>query len=458
MQSIDFYNNILYIIHSSLQKFNIERVIMLVEFKISNFRSFKDEVTFSMEPLTQNGKNPNTINTCLKKIPQLYRTSGIFGANASGKSNILKAFAFLKYCVKKSSKFDIEDKFPQEAYALSDDVQPMSFSIQFIVKENLYNYNVIIFKNIVQYESLYYYPISQNSSAKANRIFERQNKDGKIVFDKSKGILQSWSNETLDNRLFLSEIVNNRKCKIIEILDAYNWITENLRIVNTHNINEGFSLNQISEGNGDKIIDMIKKADLGLENIEVKQISLDEIQQKARSINKDVPQKLVDIIKDGKGKIFDTKSYHKTENGELKAFDFDIESDGTKNYLALTGPVLDVLKNGQVLIVDELDDALHPYLVKYLVSMFNSSEINKNKAQLIFTSHAHYLMDGKHLSRDQIWFTSKELNDGFYSDLYSLSDFKKLKRKNIAFYDAYMDGIYGAVPFLERIDGKKNKF
>lgn len=87
---------------------------MLVEFKFSNFRSFKEEAVFSMEPLSQNGSNPNTINTNLKKVPQLYRTAGIFGANASGKSNIMVAFGFLQFLVKQSAKSVVGDKFPSE--------------------------------------------------------------------------------------------------------------------------------------------------------------------------------------------------------------------------------------------------------------------------------------------------------------------------------------------------------
>ncbi len=112
--------------------------------------------------------------------------------------------------------------------------------------------------------------------------------------------------------------------------------------------------------------------------------------------------------------------------------------------MALSDDVLPVLENGKILFIDELDKSLHPHLVKYLVSLFNNPETNPKGAQLIFTSHAHYLMDGEHLTRDQIWFVSKE--NGYSSDLYSLSDFKQIKRKKGAFYNEYMYGIFGAVP------------
>ena len=429
---------------------------MLVEFKFSNFRSFKEEANFSMEPLSQNGSNPNTIITNLKKVPQLYRTAGIFGANASGKSNIVLALTFLKFLVEQSAKSVVGDEFPQEFYAFSDasSDKPISLGIQFIVESNLFEYNVSVLKNIVQKESLYYYPISIEGSAKQNRVFERSNINGKIEFEKSKGILQSWSNETLDNRLFLSEIVNNRKCTVKEVLDVYNWITQTLSIKDTRRMNDSFSLTKILEGDGADIVKLMKTADLGLEDISVKETPIEEIVAEKEKIKDKLKATLLNILTNGKGKALEAKSFHRTEDGQIKSFDFNsMESLGTKRFLTLSGYLLDALKKGKVFVVDELDDSLHPYLVKNLISLFNDPNVNKNKAQLIFMSHAHYLMDGEHLSRDQIWLTSKELNKGFYSDLYSLSDFKNLNRKNAAFYNAYMEGIYGAVPFWEKNNG-----
>lgn len=426
---------------------------MLVEFSFSNFRSFKEEVIFSMEPDTQNGENYNIISTHLKRVPQLYRTSGIFGANASGKSNIIKAFMFLDYMVRKSCNFSIDDKFPQEFYALAIGYEnkPINFGIKFIVHNKLYEYKFSLLGQIVEKESLYCYDISENGTNMPNRVFDRKYEDGKSNFKKSSGILQSWCNEVIDNRLFLSDIINNRKCSVEDVKNAYNWIAEKLTSGDSHKLTEGFSLSQIANGEGRKIIETMKNADLGLESISVRQVSLEEILKQAEDNNKEVPLKIIDILKNKEGVALDAKSLHKTEEGTLKEFDFDkAESDGTKNFLSLVGPIWDVLAKGKVLIVDEMDDSLHPYLVRYLVEMFNNPEINKKKAQLIFTSHAHYLMDGRHLTRDQIWLTTKELNNGYSSSLYSLSDFKEvLKRKNISFQEAYLDGIYGAIPNVE---------
>ena len=138
-------------------------------------------------------------------------------------------------------------------------------------------------------------------------------------------------------------------------------------------------------------------------------------------------------------------SIHKNETGEEITFNFmEEESEGTIALLALSDEIMPVLQDGKILFIDELDNSLHPHLVKYLVNLFNNPENNPRGAQLIFTSHAHYLMDGDTLTRDQIWFVSKE--NGYSSDLYSLSDFKEIKRKKGAFYNEYMYGIFGAVP------------
>lgn len=428
---------------------------MLVEFSFGNFRSFKEEAIFSMEPASQNGENYNTINTNLKRVPQLFYTSGIFGANASGKSNVINAFRFFIFLVKNSSKASIEDDLPEEFYALSkeSEKQPVYFGIKFVVDQLLYDYRFSFIKKAIVSERLTYCDISANGSNKSNRVFDRKYIEGKSIFQKSAGILQSWCNEVIDTRLFLSDLVNNRKCKKKEILDVYNWILEKLVVLDAHQMNEGFSLDKIAKGEGKEIINWMKKADLGLEDITVRQIPLDEVLKKLQEQKKKPSAKLIERISKGKAKVFDTKSYHRTEDGELKAFDFDeIESDGTKNFLAMIGPFLDILNQGNVVIVDEMDDSLHPYLVKYFVEMFNDPELNVKKAQLIFTSHAHYLMDGRHLTRDQIWLTTKEVNGGYSSSLYSLSDLKgRSDRKNISFQEAYLEGVYGAVPNLESL-------
>jgi AAA15 family ATPase/GTPase len=123
------------------------------------------------------------------------------------------------------------------------------------------------------------------------------------------------------------------------------------------------------------------------------------------------------------------------------------ESTGTQRLFALAAPVLDVLRDGRVLIIDELDSSLHPLLVRQLIGMFHNSRINKNKAQLVFSTHDTSLLDQSIFRRDQVWFTEKDSDQA--TNLYPLTDFSP--RKNEALEKGYLMGRYGAVPFFKEI-------
>ncbi len=420
---------------------------MLVEFKFSNFRSFKDEAYFSMEPLTQNGKNINVINTHLKRIPQLYTTAGFFGPNASGKSNILKAFYIFRRLIKETFSYGVDKTLKTDQYLLNEEYtqKPTFFEISFLVEKSLYKYGFQYDKTKIIEEYLYVTDYSLEGSARERRIFHRKENE----FAKSKGILQRWIDDLSSNRLFLSDIINNRKCEIPEIVATYAWLMKKFHII-SNSVSKSFSFEMIQKGDTAEILEHMRNADLGLENISVNKVRAeDAIKTSKNSDSRDELKKaiqdfLVKKLMNGDAEAIDVKTFHKMENETLKEFNFeDTESKGTKVFLALTGPIIDTLRDGSVLAVDELDASLHPMLIKYLISLFNNLDINKNGAQLIFTSHAHYLMDGEYLTRDQIWFTSKE--DGLSSELYSIADFNEDRRKK-SFYESYMHGIYGAVP------------
>lgn len=157
------------------------------------------------------------------------------------------------------------------------------------------------------------------------------------------------------------------------------------------------------------------------------------------------------ILDRGQTIVSDIKTSHKVYNEELQQVglsDFSMEKDesnGTKKFFYISGPILDVLENGYTLVVDELDSKLHPNLVRKIVSLFNSKEYNKKNAQLIFNTHNTNLLSSKLLRRDQIWFTDKDRYGA--SKLYSLADVKNV-RKNEAFEDNYILGKYGATPYL----------
>ncbi len=398
---------------------------MLIDFKFKNFKSFKNEVVFSMEPTSHNGKPVNEIETKFKDIKTVFRTSAVFGANASGKSNFIDALIFLRLMVGSSYSNAIDSKLKFEKYALGgEDEQLSSFEVRYIKDEYIYKYGFTLDNHKIYKEFLYY---TDNKSSSEKLIFERSlnEKDELVHSAHNSDIIPNdgWMKEVISTRLFLSELVNNRNNSNSHILNAYIGITEFMILKSKYDIADAETLHRL-DNDKENIIQFLNKADFNICNIKIKDLGID------------------DIFKMRNYELFST---HKTEDGREVDFNFNsFESDGTKIVFALSGLVIRALQEGITLIIDEMDKSLHPLLVKYITNMFNNPETNKKNAQLIFTSHSHYLMDGETLSRDQIWFTSKE--NGFYSQLYSLSDFKELKRKKDRFYNEYMYGIFGAIP------------
>lgn len=416
---------------------------MLVELRVSNFRSFKDEVVFSMEPYSKNGEKTNLIETGFSKVPYVYKTSGIFGANASGKTNVLKALGYLKSILSKGATTKSEDKLPSDYYLFSKgyDEKPSSFKITFLKNSKLYEYEISLLNGLVVNESAFFSDFSEEGSKRRNCIFSRKrNDDGKYVFTKSKGIKNTWKMELLPQRVFLSDLINNRNTDRNELRDIYEFFRKDIVVIGNKSVDFSKVLHKIADNAECRkdIIEFTKNADFGLENISVKVQPLEDF---LKQIN------FKEVLENDEQKEFlsqvrpmEAKTYHNTEEGGTKETNLiETESEGTKMYLAISDSVLTALKTGKVLFIDELDESLHPFLVRGLVDLFNR---NGTGAQLIFTSHAHYLMDGETLTRDQIWLASKE--NGFYTDLYSLSDFSE--RKKEGFYKAYINGVYGAVP------------
>ena len=219
----------------------------------------------------------------------------------------------------------------------------------------------------------------------------------------------------------------------------------------------GFTLNKTEDPNyKKKILNLLEAADLGITDIILQTLEVEDL---PKDLPDEIRNKIIKDLKEDKsrkllGDIFTVhKKYDENKNiTDTINFSLDSEeSSGTRKFFALTGPILDVLENGYTLFVDELDSKLHPNLVCKIVSLFNSSEINKKNAQLIFNTHDTNLLDSRLFRRDQIWFTNKDRYGE--SILYSLADFKSSKVKKIENFEYnYIKGKYGAVPFLGHFD------
>ncbi len=432
---------------------------MLIQFSIKNYKTFKDLSTLSLVASNYDKMNLDENTFITKKLKyRLLKSVVVYGANASGKSKFFEAFQTFRSIVFNSSKeSQAEDKIQVTPFLLDSksENEPTSFEIILINGDVQFRYGFETNKQKVSKEWLY-----SKQQLKENEIFYRTNQkfedSGRIEMAKdliSKKMIR-------ENALFLS------------VLAQFNDKTAKNVLRNIRNINsisgirqegyEGYTIHQIeSEKNLSKneIIKFLNTADLGIEDLKVSKLDIENLPE-------DMPDSLKEMIRkssNSKEKVNfyeDVTAFRRKFNNqrplkELVPFSMEEdESSGTRKYFALSGPILDTLKSGATLFVDELDSQLHPLLVKHLIKLFNSKESNPKNAQLIFNTHDINLLNTRVFRRDQIWFTEKDNLGGAH--LFSLSDIKtdnETKIRSDENYERnYLQGKYGAIPYISKLD------
>jgi AAA15 family ATPase/GTPase len=421
---------------------------MLIEFSIENFRSFKEEVTLSLISSSDKSLDNNLIKTATLKKDNLLRSEVIYGANASGKSNVVSAFNFLRKLVINSHKFQKGTEISYSPFKLDKKYtsKPSKFEIVFLKNNIRYTYGVSLTNEKIVDEYLYYYPQGRKAL-----IFERKDTfNYKFTIDINEQ--EFLSSKTLPNVLYLS---NSTQLNYKKTSEAFDWFKDNLKIIGATDNPKltAFTIELLNKDEELKefILKSLIVADLGIVDISAK---LDKILIDGASLELPSPDLKTEfvLISDDEGlKIvqMDIKTMHNVldeKGNNIKInFDFDEESEGTKRLFALVGSWIDALNNGRILIVDELDTKLHPLLMEFLIKLFHNPTQNKNDAQLIFTTHNTNLLDLDLFRRDQIWFTEKNPSYG-NTDLYSLLEFSPRKDKNVR--KGYLAGRYGAIPFI----------
>ncbi|GAX37700.1 AAA family ATPase [Nodularia sp. NIES-3585] len=435
---------------------------MLIEFSIGNYRSFKDKVTFSMVAANIKAKDPKVDDNNTFAVDDeltLLKSAAIYGANASGKSNLAKAISFMKWFMINSSKeTQSTEKIGVEPFGLSTETeaQPSLFEIVFILDGKKYRYGFEATEERVISEWLFYVPKKRET-----RLFERNYKESIDTYNISKTFKGGGiDSKTRHNALFLS-VAAQFNVEIAEkILD---WLTRKLQIISgLDKINLNYTVSCLAEGNDNReeIIQLIKKLDLG-----IREISLNETENALHSLPKDtspvVKEIMIKMIAKQKPKPKSIQTGHQKFDGKgnhisLELFDLENqESEGTQKIFSIAGLLVNTLKNGDVLIFDEFDARLHPLISKAIVDIFNSPETNYKNAQLIFMTHDTNLLSNKLFRRDQIWFTEKTKYGA--TDLYSLVEYPI--RNDASFESDYIKGKYGAIPFignLSQILGNRN--
>jgi AAA15 family ATPase/GTPase len=428
---------------------------MLVEFTVANFRSFQDAMTLSMVAANLVAKDKTVDTSNLIKIDgetSLLKTAVIYGANASGKSNLLKALIFMRWFLVNSSKESQSiDKIGVEPFKLGlyGETSPSHFELVFIMDGIRYRYGFEADRNQVSAEWLYYVPSSRETI-----VFSR--KDHVITASK-KFDAEGIDKRTRNNALYLS-VCAQFNVPLAEKILA--WVSDKLNVLSglhDHHYRDYTAGSFDTDTNQLKINSLIKALDIGISGIKVERNTLD-----IDTLPSSMPEELKKLITRGSDSYtkVSVKTTHKKygiDGSFIGEEEFDLddnESDGTQKLFALAGPLLNALNEGEVLVVDELDSRLHPLVTLAIIRLFSSEESNSRNAQLIFVTHDTNLLDKSLFRRDQIWFTEK--NRYGATSLYSLAEFKI--RNDASFESDYIKGKYGAIPFIRNLGIKASPY
>lgn len=413
---------------------------MLIEFSVKNFRSIKDQVTLSLVANTGNEhENTHTVSTQISGL-RLLRTAAIYGPNASGKSNLLKAFGFMRHQILNSVRSQSGDEIDAEPHLFdtSTTYEPTEVEAIFLVNDIRYQYGFSATKERIHEEWLFAYPKGRAQTWIMRKyIPETDTYISKIEY--IKGQKKNWIDSTRKEALILSTAV---QLNSEDLRPIFEWFKDHTAVIGVDHDFSSFTAKTCKETDKKtRIINALSASDMNIEDIILKEEIIE-----LSSLPKDMPDEL-------KKKIAGTKyerifARHSIIGGGYVDLELDEESQGTQKFFSLIGPWLDILDSGDTVFIDEFSDKLHPLLMRYLISVFYNNSINKHGAQLIFTTHDTSLLKQEYLRRDQIWFVQKK-NDNS-TKLYPLTDFKPRKdRENIE--KNYLNGSYGALPYLRDI-------
>ena len=406
---------------------------MLIRFSFKNFKSFKNENCLDMEATSL---KEHEYNVAKIDNDEYLKVSAIYGANASGKTNVLQAFDYMKKRIlvsddsKKNSPIDEENVY---SFMINND--PIALEVEILAKNNkIYKYGFELVKDNIISEWLYEKRVNKFYS-----IFEREKNNVKNIRNNKITMLANIDERTLFLNIY-SKIDRNNE----DFSSVYDWFVNStyLDLGNPNFerfINNRVSLKILSDENYKKeLLKFIKTFDSGIEGI------------------KTTPDS-IEAVKSNNG-IIDIEVIHRGENGELKALPFYLESNGTRKMFHLFDFFMDALKNGMVLFVDDLDTKLHPLLMRYIINLFHNSDTNKGNGQLIYSTHDTVNLNKETFRRDEIWFAKKD-KEGI-SGIYALSDYileddknsGKKVRNDATYNKDYLTGKYGAIPVLKEFE------
>jgi AAA15 family ATPase/GTPase len=420
---------------------------MLIEFTVGNFLSFNEKRTLNFE-----AKGISELKQNVMEKRKLLRSVVVYGANSSGKSNLIKALDRMRDCVLLSVKLNDSDNLDYSPFLLSEEgtKNPTFFEVVFWDKEQRFRYGFEYNETAIVNEWLF-----TGKSAKTEKALFIRKEDGIGVsehFKEGRGKEEA----TNDNRLFLSlsaQLGGTISKLLMQWFENYNVLSGI-----EHKDYEGYSKRMFHENlNGcNESLSLFQTLQLGFKGVKTTESDFNPDTDLPDDISIGVKSQLLKKLSGRKKVSFQTiHSKYNTTGEIINSISWDKdenESEGTKKIMDLSGPIFDTLLSGKILIVDELDAKLHPLITIRIVKLFNNPATNPNNAQLLFATHDTSLLSNDLFRRDQIWFTEKDEME--QTDLYSLSDFvlpDGTKARNDANLEKnYIRGRYGAIPFITK--------
>lgn len=407
---------------------------MLIELKMKNCFSIQEEQVLSLVASNDKQLKGNTFQadnlTLLKSV-------AIYGANAAGKSNIIKIIDVIKAIVLRSATIQRGIELPLMPFLLGKDKEkPSEFEISFIAENVKYRYGFTATQKKILEEWLFAYPNGRMQQWFL-RAYDAKNDKYKYEFgSKFLGEKKLWENSTRENALFLSTAIQLNSKQLRPVFD---WFRGKFNMSSISGLGDFIN---ILKQNPQEISKYLKAVDFDIENLILK-----EEEANTQGVSWDLFNETISIDSSGKAKKSRVKAVHLNQQGQPIEFDMVLESEGTREFLRFLVPIINIFQKGGILIIDELHNHLHPLMTKFIINLFHNENINKNNAQLIFTTHETSILDKDIFRKDQIYFCEKQNKA---TKLYAMSDFKGL-RENIDFEKSYLLGRFGALPNLGQI-------
>lgn len=420
---------------------------MLIEFTVENYRSFYDKKTLMLEA-DKALKECSDTNLFNYNKHTLLRSLALYGANSSGKSNLVSAMHTMARCVLLSVKLNDNDKLEYDPFLLlKDSHRPTMFEVVFLKNEYCYRYGFRYNQERIVDEWLF----RKTTPRSKEQMMYVRNEEGICVEENNFPEGVGYEEKTNDNRLFLSlcqQLGGEISRQVIS------WFQSDFHVISGLNNQQYRAYSKLffhkKEASSADALEFFRKLRLGFNSILTHEedpnipqdfpTELKALLQKETQGKKSIELDSIHNVYSDKGKIMGTINF---------SFD-DRESSGTNKLFDLSGPIFETLYTGAVLVIDELDAKMHPLISQYIINLFNHPETNSKNAQLIFTTHDTHLLSQKILRRDQIWFTEKDSKE--QTDLYSLMDIvlpDGTKPRNDANYEKnYIAGRYGAIPYI----------